>query len=298
MNFEEFIEQVLDTMKEYFCDCEVKSNQVRKNNGVVLTAINVLHKDSNMTPSLYLESFYEMYTQGKSMRDITDEMIDMIEAYAIHKEVDVSFFTDRAVMEDKIGFKLIHLEKNSELLKDVPFFSYLDLAIVFILYVEDPSYGKATILIHENHMKSLGMTKEELMETAIKNMPHMLEYEICNMKELIRSMPFVSEQVIYEIEHDMAPVIYACTNKSKFLGASAILYPNLIKDFAAACGKNLMIIPSSIHEVLLVPVEDASDKQEYNRMVEEVNATQVERQEILSDHVYYYDRELDEIIIP
>ena len=298
MNFEEFTKQILDTMKEHYTESEVRINQVRKNNGVILTAINVMHKDSNMTPSIYLEGFYQMYMEGKSMQDIIDQIMEDIEEYAIHKEFDVSFFTDRSVMESKIGFKLIHYGKNEELLKDVPYFSYLDLAIVFICYVEDPSYGKATILIHENHMKSLGMNKEELMDMAMKNMPRMLEYEICNMFDLIRNMPFVSEEVLCDIEQEMAPVIYACTNKSKFLGASSILYPNLLKDFAIACGKDLIIIPSSIHEVLLVPVEDDSGKDEYNRMVEEVNATQLECQEILSDHVYYYDRELDEVIIP
>ena len=91
--------------------------------------------------------------------------------------------------------------------------------------------------------------------------------------------------------------MYVCTNASKINGAGVILYENLLKDFAQKVGADFYILPSSVHETLLIPVSDQFDVETLKAMVCEVNMTQVAPEEQLSDQVYLYSRECDQIRI-
>ena len=89
--------------------------------------------------------------------------------------------------------------------------------------------------------------------------------------------------------------MYVCSNSQKVNGAGVILYKDLLKQFAEKTGSDFYILPSSIHETLLVPVSDQMEVEALRSMVREVNATQVAPEEVLSDNVYIYRREDDKI---
>lgn len=83
--------------------------------------------------------------------------------------------------------------------------------------------------------------------------------------------------------------MYVLTNEWKLKGASALLYPELIEDIAQEENSDLIVIPSSIHEILIVEAS-GMDKDGISLMVQEVNSQQVDEQERLSDHAYFYKR--------
>ena len=90
--------------------------------------------------------------------------------------------------------------------------------------------------------------------------------------------------------------MYVLSNKSRVEGAACMLYPNLIQDFAEAIQSSFYIIPSSIHELLLLPTKHFEESQEVTSMIQEINDTQVSVEEILSYSLYLYDREEQKII--
>ena len=90
--------------------------------------------------------------------------------------------------------------------------------------------------------------------------------------------------------------LYLLTNQMGYNGAAAILYEGVLKNFAEEVGKDLILLPSSIHEVLLLPDNGDSDYEALSALVREVNEAQVRREEWLSDHVYRYLKEEDRII--
>ena len=81
-------------------------------------------------------------------------------------------------------------------------------------------------------------------------------------------------------------------------GASVMLFKDPLRDFANYMGHDLYILPSSIHEViLLLDDEYVQSSEELREMVRETNRMVVDQEEVLSDHIYNYDREKDEIRI-
>lgn len=86
--------------------------------------------------------------------------------------------------------------------------------------------------------------------------------------------------------------MYVLSNTERFYGASAILYPKILLQFARSIGQDFYILPSSVHEVLLLSKESGARRSDLNRMIQDINASQVAEEEILSDHVYILDRDL------
>ena len=90
--------------------------------------------------------------------------------------------------------------------------------------------------------------------------------------------------------------MYVASNSDKLNGSSVILYRDMLKNFAESHDvEKLYILPSSLHEVIIIP-DDANmekDIQMLNEMVVSVNCTQVQPEEILSDHVYVYEYSTD-----
>lgn len=284
----------------------VRINDVTKNNGVVLSGITMLQDDNNISPTIYLNKYYEAYENGDiTLRCIVDEVLDTYERNKVNQSVDMRFFMNYERIKDRIIFKLIHAERNKELLKDIPHIRYLDFAVVFQCLISDEMFGNATIMIHNAHLKIWEITENELYEKAIKNTPVLQKYDIKTMKDVLCEMMLLEEmegkEILNKNEYiedlqDATPM-YVLSNRTRVQGASCILYPNILKDFASAVKSDFYILPSSVHEVILLPAQGDEDKEGLKRMVCEVNETQVEREEVLSDSVYYYSQEKGELSI-
>ncbi len=284
----------------------VRLNEVIKNNGVILSGITMLQGDSNISPTIYLNHYYEAYEKGDvTLRCIVDDVLDTYERNKVNRSVDMRFFMKYESIKDRIIFKLIHAGRNEEMLKDIPHVRYLDLAVVFQCLVSDEMFGNATIMIHNAHLKLWGITLDELYQKAIGNTPRLQKYEIKNMRDVLCEMMRLEElegrQIIDREEYQQAleePVMmYVLSNRTRVQGASCILYPDLLKDFAEAVKSDFYILPSSIHEVILLPVQGDEDSEALKKTVREVNETQLERAEVLSDSVYYFNRKRNQLSI-
>lgn len=284
----------------------VRINEVMKNNGVILSGITMLQDDNNISPTIYLNQYYDAYENGDiTLRCIVDDVLDTYERNKVNQSVDMRFFMNYEKIKDRIIFKLIHAERNEELLKEMPHIRYLDLAIVFQCLISDEMFGNATIMIHNAHLKIWNITKEELYKRAIKNTPRLQQYDIKTMRDVLCEMMRLEElegkesvdREEYLRELRDATPMYVLSNRTRVQGASCILYPDILRDFATAIKSDFYILPSSIHEVILLPAQGDEDETSLKNMVQEVNETQVEREEVLSDSVYYYDRESDRLTI-
>ena len=267
------------------------------NNGVKLTAIHITENDRNITPTIYIDDYYQRFREGMELEVIVADIMSIYRSARKRKQFDVSAFSELDVMKETFSFKLINYEKNKELLEDVPHLIFLDLAIVFYAVVEMPEYGYGTILIHNEHLAIWNITKEQLVKMARENAPKILPCHVTSMSELIKKVA-AGDDIYRHIEDSGMPSLYILSNTNGTLGAAVMLYPRVLADFATACGSDLVILPSSVHEVILSPARDMDDMDRLNEMVCEVNKTQLRQEEILADHVYYYDRRNDEIIIP
>lgn len=267
----------------------VALQDIIKNNDTHLDGLTILSENSNISPTIYLNYYYEQYLAGKSPAFIYEDILRSYRDNAPKENVDIRFFTDFAKVKERIIFKLVNYERNKELLTKVPHVRYLDLALVFSCYVSDFTEGYATILIHHHHLSFWDVSVNELYMLAMENTPHLLHFQIQNMTEVLNEL--LAEKDSRLPEEDLSAIpMYVLSNHTKLNGSGCILYKNLLSDFSARINSDLYILPSSIHEVLLIPAKYASSAAELTAMVREINITQLSREEILSDHVYLYSR--------
>lgn len=298
MVFDEFTKMVKkEVQKKLGENVTVRIDKMKKNNNVELTALHITESDCNISPTFYLEGYYDKYREKGSIDCIVDSICCAYFKNKPKEDFDISRFSDLNQIKKTFSYKLINSEKNEELLKDVPHVLYLDLAIVFYCAIYDEEFGRATILIHNNHLKLWGISKGELVKMATENTPVILPYEITDMRDIIRRI-VKDELFVAQMERDKEHSFYVLTNKYGHFGAAAILYPRVLSDFAFACQRDLIILPSSVHEVIIIPVEEGEMEYDILReMVCEVNRTHVEKEELLSNEIYIYDRQLGELKI-
>lgn len=288
MNFKEFTESIVELLEQKAEEtCTVKVIEVIKNNDIHLTGIVIMRESDNICPTIYLEEPYRQYQNGASLEETAEEIMAAYEKHACHANLDIGFFKDFSMVKDRIFHKVINYEKNKELLKEVPHFRWHDLAVVFYYAMEEPALGKASILLHNSHLEMWEKTAEEIYSTARHNMKQ-------KMPELLMPMPKLLEEMA-GIELEESVPLYVLTNSEKMFGASAMLYSEKMGELADRLGTDLLILPSSTHEVLLLPEPEDREYGFYRQMVKEVNTTQVDPEEILSFNLYRYDRQNEEV---
>lgn len=289
MNFNEFMDKIVALLKEKMGDtCTVTVTEVLKNNNVRLTGIVIKEETCSIAPTVYLEGPYKRYQEGISLEVIAEEIRDEYEKHAHNLQLDIDFFKDFSQVKGRIFHKVINYEKNKELLKDVPYIKWHDLAVVFYYAMEEALFGKATILLHNSHLAMWGQPVDEIYRIAQQNMKQKMPELLIPLKELMEEMAGI------EVDETIPP-LYVLSNKEKMFGASAMLYSEKIKGLAERLESDLLILPSSTHEVLLLPEQQDQGYDFYRQMVKEVNTTQVDLEEILSFNLYRYDRQKEEI---
>lgn len=289
MNLSEFATEIAEQLREKMgSKFTITVEEVLKNNDIRLTGVAIKKTSENMAPIVYLEEFFQQYQNGDPIGKIAEEIRTMYERNASTMDLDSGFFKYFALVEDKIFYKLINYEKNQELLKDVPHFRWHDLAVVFYYQIEGRAFGMASITIHDSHLGMWGLTAEEVYRIARRNMEQKKPGILEPIQKALRNMG------VPEVDERLGP-LYVLTNRERMFGASAMLYSWKIKELADRLQTNLLILPSSTHEVLLLPDEGEQNYTVYRQMVREVNRMQVNPEEILSFNLYLYNMKKQEI---
>lgn len=290
MEFHIFVEKVVATLKESLGEAyEIQVTEVVKNNNIHLTGVVITKRPANVSPTIYLNQYYQKYQEEGNFQQTVGEMMALYEQQAKELQLDMSFFTDFTQVKERLYHKLVHYEKNKKMLEDVPHIRWNDLAVVFYYAMEQDVVGRATITIRKEHLAIWKQEEGMLFAIAQENMRRDMPELLVPMKELLEEMTGVELEKQYDVP------MYVLTNKEKIFGASVLLYSEKLQELAEKTGKNLLILPSSVHEVLLMPDEEDQEYGFYRQMVEEVNTTQVDPEEVLSYSLYCYDRQKKEI---
>ena len=286
MDYETFKTELLEVLQRAAGEKkEVSLHQIEKNNGVLLDGIIIRKEGKNIAPTLYLEELYEAWEENASMEELAKEILAFEELQKPETEISMENFEDYGQARTRIYYKLINYEMNRKRLDKMPHIKYLDLAVVFYYRVEGGNFHGATVLIHNCNLEAWGITRRCLLEDAVHNTSRKLPYTLQGMEALIAELTGESPEFSREEE-----LMYVLTNTEKCFGAAVILYPHVLSHIAGLLRGNFYILPSSVHECILVPDRGQYSRLELKKMVREVNEKQVEEEEILSNEVYYYDR--------
>lgn len=291
MKYQKFIENVKEHIQKELQQ-KVQVYPILKNNGTIYDGLVIMDPILNISPTIYLNPYYHRYLDGVSIEDIYEDILKTYRENRPLEDFDISLFTDYEKAKERIVMKLVNAEKNKELLEIVPHIPYLDLAIIFLCSISDFMHEYATILIHTQHMTHWEVTTEDLYACAIANTPKILPPRLDNLHDVFEYITHESLPFLEELNSSIL------TNKIKVHGATCMIYPNLLDEIATIYEDNLVIIPSSIHEVLVIPEGNIGKEHtltDFDSMIQEVNDTQLTDSEILSDHAYLYHRKTKEI---
>lgn len=291
MEYKEFVEYI--KMNAGYIAGEggnITINHVIKNNGCEMDGLVIMEKGKDIAPTIYLDSFYELYTNGENIKSIIRQIEVIYEQNKNNVTFDVNILKHFDTIKDKIVYKVVNYRSNEKLLEQVPHKRILDLAVVFYCLL-DNEYGRsATALIYNNNLKNWNVTIDDVYKAALKNTPDLLHSKISSMAALFEKCGVNVDGEEVDLKDYVTSDMYVLTNESKLNGAACILYENVLYDFAQKLGADLYILPSSVHEVILLPKLSMFEKDELVNMVKEVNTEGVAADEVLSDHVYEYNR--------
>ena len=300
MSFDGFCQCIkMDIQKRLGSGFEVILREITKNNDTMLKGLIIMEQDTSLCPTIYMEDPYDRYCRGESLEKIEDSILRCYQENRVEEEFDLGFFMNWETVKKRIMYKLVSYGRNRELLKEVPYRKTLDLAVVFECYLGRMGESQATILINNGHMEAWGVTADELYAAAVENTPELMGCKAYNMEEHLRKVRGSGADSpidIGETEKDPMPM-YVLTNEHEFHGAGCILYSNLLKVIADGWDSDICIIPSSIHETILIPMDMSWGYERMSQMVRKVNMTQLDPEEVLSDHVYQFCREKGRIVI-
>ena len=300
LNFEEFQDYTKRVLKDHLPEelsgATIRTNDVTKNNGLVLHGVTVQPEGSNIAPTIYLDGYYKDYVDGDKLDDVIDRIV-MVAKKNVNAPSELGdiakTFVNFENVKDKIIMVAVNTEKNRDMLAGMPHQNREDLSLIYKVALRNDEMEMATIAIKNEHMEAWGTTPEEIHNLAMENSKELLPATVQSMNEIMREMfgregmPDDMAELMFE-EMPMNQQMYVISNESKINGAAAMFYEDALSGLAEQMGTDLFILPSSVHEIIAVST-DMGDPESLAQMVQEVNGGQVSPEEQLSDHVYRYD---------
>ena len=304
LTIEQLGEAVAQEISRLVPQADVKVNEVRKNNNLILHGICILDKQepNGITPTIYLDNYYEQYCNDEfSVEEIAERVVEINSEKKDNVPFDVSVLTDFDKAKKNLRIKLISTEKNREFLENVPHKAFLDMSMVYQVkaLIEEDAVG--TTVVTNQLLGMYGVSVDELHEAAFENMKESEPVDVVGItRKLYGLCSAVGEGAEMDLE-ELAELLedermLFISNKSNICGASQIVYKESLEKVASIFKEDFYILPSSIHECLAVRASDA-DIEGLRAMVKEVNSTQLLPEEFLSDNVYFYSTESGELAI-
>ncbi len=308
MEFEQFVEQVKNEVKELVgYEYSVSVNCVMKINRE-LQSLSILKNGSELSPSVYLEDYFEEFKKGKSIRVIASEIVHISRERKQNMSSIIDNISNYEWVRPRLRVKLINYQKNEKLLKTIPHERFLDLAIIPYIIISKDN-GLMTTRVVYSLKEHWGITDELLMKQAKENTILMCPVIVDEMTDFIlhamlKELDDVDSERDREIllkavlnKDTSGKEMYILTNEGNMNGAFAAFQTNELAELTDQIGVDkLYILPSSIHELIAVPATGI-EPHKLQEMVREVNCTQVPEEDFLSDSIYQYCRISNQISI-
>lgn len=304
MNFETFMESIKKHIKEYlpesYQDAQVTIREQQKLNNRYM-GLTVIRPGDDRIPTINLTDLYRQSYENPRFRitDVLEQISQIIQREP--ERFDVSRLTQYKEAKKHLFMRVSNIEENLQVLDNVPYVERADLAITFHIAVEENEAGRASAIVTNNMMENFGVTRNQLYKDALENSSFIAPVMIDNLGELVGRMEIEemeargaseeeirkAEERIY-VESQYNPM-FVVTNETLLYGGSAIFYPGVMDQLGEVLNGDFFILPSSVHETLVVPDNGRISCHELKAMVMAINEKEVAPEDRLTDEVYHYD---------
>lgn len=312
MDIKEFQKKLIETINEKTENAVIEAKEVIGNNGVKRHGLVMKGTTQYTNPVIYIDKEYERYSDEEEMDDIYDISQRIIQIYELSKNEDigqeemVKNINDWNWAKNKVMFTLVNTDKNKEVLKAVPSTPFLDLSYTYYIQLQNSNFENGNVRIKNEYLDRWDITLEELHKQAVKNLMKFTEEEMEPMVDVVLKILFEGNnefkeegtKFIRELNSESEySEMHVLSTTSHIYGAVYMFYSSKIKALADKLDSDLYILPSSIHELILIPVLENEEVETLREMVNQVNEESVENIDYLSDNVYRFDRNTEEICI-
>ena len=298
MTYETFQQEVLtELQRKHFKGITLELTQQPKRNGQIRHGIVFKNSRTNTAPTIYLEEFYAYYQTTGNFSEVIDILTCQYSSLPVI-QVDEQELSDFSQAKNLIIMKLINTEKNLAFLKTVPHVPFHDLSIVFYRILKMEREKIIDMVINNELLKKWNTNVETLHAHALSNYPRLLPVKFTFLKHQLLNMGISCHKLMPEpygtpdkrTDENFDNDLFLLSNEKMTHGAVLITCKNLMDAIGDFFGENYYILPCSVHEVLLMPESKVSSKVFLDMIIQEVNQTEVEPEDYLSDHAYFFDR--------
>lgn len=310
MNLEEFKEYIINHIAEYLPEeyqgADISILSRTKNNDMVLDGLRIAKDKEQLVPLLYINDAYKAYREGAEIDHVVSALADSyIKAFSIDEDfgLDIPLENIRQYekIKDRITCRLVNHAANRERLQDKPFTTVEDLAVTYHIQMAEREDGIGSIAITKEMMELYGVDPATLHEQAMTNMEKISPTVIRPIGEILMDLmvpEFMWEHGVSEAEAhkgvetvipEDVPELLCVTSEKGINGAACILSPDVQQKLAETVGGDYYVLPSSVHEVLVLPKVGGINCAKLQAMVQDVNQRAVAEDERLSDRIYEYN---------
>ena len=296
LSFDEFVLYVKNNIEEFMPESfRVKSievKEIKKNNGTLLNGLCINEEDSNITPNIYLEGFYRKYEEGTELGVLLHDIVDLRMKHD-KNNINLDIFNDYDLVKKYIFPKIIgRVDWNLEYLSDKPHNHICDLAVVYYVDITEifgNDEGTAAVVINNNLVDKWNIGETDLLFQSFKNLEGSERYTSV-FKGMSKVLSCIADDIpgLNEIFTDSDELMFVLTNNLSINGASIILKEGVLRDIYEKLGL-IVLIPSSVHEWIIIRAADATDPEGLRDLINGVNTSQVTENERLSDHPYIFN---------
>ena len=287
----EMVNAIVEEIKGKIQDVNVVAHNVIKNNDMELHGISIQELESNIAPTFYIENYaYDVDGSLKDMYIIANEIVGAY--HNISNDTPefgdvMGLLSNFEEVQKRLKIRLINKRNNTKLFETVPYMPFMDLAMICVVDLGKGEFGNASIKVTNTLLNHWGVnTIASIMPIAYENMKKE-EFVLRKMSEILSESTGLPSEVFEE----SGMKLYVLTNESNTNGATAICNDKKMKEIVEMLDSDLIVLPSSIHEVIIMPKDDGLNIGDLIQMVQEINGSEVAADEILSNNVYVYSRE-------
>ena len=302
MNYEEFRDTICSRLGEAFpMNTSIESQVITKSNDSKLDAFIINLPDSSLSPTIYPRSLFDMYESGHDVDDIISNIVKNYSSTIEKSTAFVNRISDPDYIRSRVTMRLVKSSMNTDFLSDLASIPYLDLSIVFYVILDQDPDTVGGFYVKSLQADEWGLDADSLYSLAMENTPKLLPLKKCTIVDILqRQMKDTGCDIGQILDFDPGEDIpmYIMTNENYLYGASTLLYPDALKTYAKEIKKDLIVLPSSVHEVILTPYSKRFTDEFLSDMISCGNETLSEPGEILSDHHYIFRRKTGKLSMP
>ncbi len=298
---------ILEYLPQSYRESNVEVMERTKNNDTMLHGL-IIHsgekKDMEAAPIVYLEPYFKAYMFGeKDIEDVMHEIArDYMQIVRNMPQFDLPDMTKEGI-KNKIYVKVVNTRSNQERLKDLVSLS-VDGGFSLTVYIDmDTPKKDAMIQITKELASRMDFEAREIIQTAMRNTVMEYPAELVEMKKVMMDMSGLRKLQPGDnlLGDNRSPVddlsMLVLSNSDKFFGATALFYPEIKAQIADVTGGSYYVLPSSVHELIVLPDNGSFDERELARMVQSVNSCEVSPEEQLGNKVLYYNASMDRLMV-